>query len=70
MRDMVLPLDRAALIAALDDSNTHIARDAAKALVVLGDASVAPILREKAAAAADDSVKADFEKSATKLEAL
>lgn len=69
MRDMVLPLDRDPLIAALDDPNTHVARDAAKALVVLGDASVAPILREKASAAADESVRGDFEKSAAKLEA-
>lgn len=69
MRDTVLPVDKDALIGALDDSNTHVARDAAKALVELGDASVAPILREKAAAAVDPSVQGDFEKSAAKLEA-
>ena len=45
MRDTVMPMDRDALIGALDDSNTHVARDAAKALVELGDMSVAPILR-------------------------
>jgi HEAT repeat protein len=70
MRDTVLPADRDALIGALDDANTHVARDAAKALVALGDASVAPILREKAASAADPSVQGDFEKSADKLEGL
>ncbi len=69
MRDTVMPMDRDALIGALDDSNTHVARDAAKALVELGDMSVAPILREKAASAVDPSVRADFEKSAAKLEA-
>jgi HEAT repeat protein len=68
LRDTVLPMDKDALIGALDDSNIHVARDAAKALVELGDASVAPILREKAAAAADESVRGDFEKSAAKLE--
>jgi HEAT repeat protein len=70
MRDTVLPMDRAALVGALDDSNSHVARDAAKALVELGDASVAPILREKAAAAAEGSVKSDFDKCADKLEGL
>ncbi len=69
MRDTILPIDRDALIGALDDSNSHVARDAAKALVALGDASVAPILREKAASAVEDSVRGDFEKSAAKLEA-
>jgi HEAT repeat protein len=70
MRDTVLPADKQALIGALDDANTHVARDAAKALVALGDASVAPILREKAASAADPSVQGDFEKSADALEGL
>jgi len=69
MRDTVLPADKDALIRALDDSNTHVARDAAKALVALGDASVAPVLRQKAAAAVDESVQAGFDKAAAKLEA-
>ncbi len=68
MRDTVMPMDKDALIGALDDTNTHVARDAAKALVALGDASVAPILREKAASHADPSVQGDFTKSADKLE--
>jgi len=70
MRDAVLPIDKDALIRALDDTNTHVARDAAKALVALGDASVAPVLRQKAAAAVDESVQAGFDKAAAKLEAL
>ncbi len=67
MRATVLPQDRDALIHALDDSNTHVARDASKALIELGDASVAPILREKAAQTTEESVQKDFEKAALAL---
>ncbi len=67
MRDTVLPQDRDALVRALDDANTHVARDASKALIKLGDASVAPILRQKAAEASDESVMNDFNKAATAL---
>ncbi len=70
LRDTVLPQDRDALVGALDDPNTHVARDAAKALVGLGDPSVASVLREKAASTADEAVKGDFEKCADKLEGL
>jgi hypothetical protein len=51
----------------LDDPCTIVVRDAAKALVELGDASVASILREKAAAATDEAVKKDLEKCALEL---
>jgi HEAT repeat protein len=67
MRKKVLPQDRDPLVRALDDANTTVVRDAAKALVELKDASVAPILREKAAAATDDAVKGDLEKCALEL---
>ena len=67
MRDSVTSQDRDALIGALDDANTHVARDASKALIKLGDSSVAPILREKSAAATDEAVKSDFAKAAVAL---
>lgn len=67
MRDTVLPIDKDPLVRALDDSNTHVARDASKALIELGDPSVAPILREKAGTALDESVSKDFLKAAEAL---
>jgi HEAT repeat protein len=67
LRDKVLPTDKAALIKALDDTCTIVVRDAAKALVELGDTSVAPILREKAATATDEDVRGDLEKCALEL---
>ncbi|MFH1466405.1 MAG: HEAT repeat domain-containing protein [Pseudomonadota bacterium] len=67
LRKKILPQDRDALVRALDDSCTTVVRDAAKALVELGDASVAPVLRQKAAAATDESVKKDLEKCALEL---
>lgn len=67
LREKVTPADRDALIGALDDACPNVARDAAKALVELGDTSVAPILREKAATATDEAVRKDLEKCALEL---
>ncbi len=67
MRDQVLPVDKDALVGALDDANTHVVRDAAKALVELGDASVAGILRQKAEASSDEDVRKDLSSAASKL---
>ncbi len=59
--------DRDPLLAALDDPDTHVQRNAAKALAELGDASVAPILREKADQSDDESVRKDLNNAAVKL---
>jgi len=59
--------DRDALVAALDDSNPHVQRHAARALVKVGDRSVAPILREKALDTTDRDVAEEFGKAAGRL---
>ncbi len=64
-----LPLagDRDALVTALDDMNPHVARHSARALVRLGDKSVAPILREKAMVVRDGKVAEEFNEAALHL---
>ena len=59
--------DRDALVAALDDSNPHVQRHAARALIKIGDRSVAPILRDKALDATDRDVAEEFNKAAERL---
>lgn len=61
------PADRDALIAALDDSNPHVARHAARALIRVGDRSVAPLLRDKALDATDRKVAEEFNLAASRL---
>lgn len=68
IEDFPLPSDRDALIAALDDSNPHAARHAARALVKIGDKSVAPLLREKAMQVKDTKVAEEFSEAAFNLE--
>jgi len=63
-----LPVDRDPLVAALDDVNPHAARHAARALVRLGDKSVAPVLREKAMLVRDTKVAEEFSEAAMSLE--
>jgi len=59
--------DRDALVACLDDPESDIQRHAARALVRLGDASVGPILREKALDAKDKGVAEEFNEAAERL---
>jgi HEAT repeat protein len=59
--------DRDALIEALNDRNPHVARHAARALVRVGDRSVAPILRSKALDATDRKVAEEFNVAASRL---
>jgi HEAT repeat protein len=65
-----IPLDQAPLLEALDDPHPHSARHAARALKKLGDASVAPILREKAMSARDPAVAEEFSAAAEHLELM
>lgn len=60
-------VDREPLVAALGDPYSHAARHAARALVALGDRSVAPILRAKALEVRDRKVAAEFNEAAAKL---
>jgi len=59
--------DREPLVEALGDPYPHVARHAARALVALGDRSVAPILREKALEVRDRKVAEEFNEAAAKL---
>ncbi len=59
--------DRDALVQALDDANPHVQRHAARALIKIGDRSVAPILREKALDATDGKVAEEFNEAASRL---
>lgn len=59
--------DKDALVLALDDVNPHVARHAARALVRLGDRSVAEVLREKALHVADRKVAEEFSDAAARL---
>jgi HEAT repeat protein len=59
--------DRDTLIRALDDADTHVARIAARALVKIGDRTVAPILREKALDATDSKVAEELNEAAERL---
>lgn len=65
-----IPLDQGPLLKALDDPHPHSARHAARALKKLGDASVAPILREKAMSARDPAVAEEFSAAAEHLELM
>jgi HEAT repeat protein len=59
--------DRDAHIEALNDRNPHVARHAARALVRIGDRSVAPVLRNKALDATDRKVAEEFNVAASRL---
>lgn len=59
--------DRDALVAALDDTYSHVQRHAARALVKLGDRSVGPILRDKALDQTDRKVAEEFNEAASRL---
>jgi len=65
-----MPMDQEPLVQALDDPHPHSARHAARALKKLGDASVAPILREKAMSARDPAVAEEFSAAAEHLELM
>ena len=67
IEDSPKPADRDALVKALDDPDSGVSRHAARALVRLGDRTVAPILREKAMEAADRKVAEEFNEAAEKL---
>lgn len=67
IEDNPRPADRDALILALDDTDPHVARHAARALARLGDRTVAPILRQKAMEVSDQKVAEDFNRAAEKL---
>ena len=67
IEDRPLKVDRDALIQALDDSDPHVQRHAARALARLGDRTVAPILRSKAMEVSDQKVAEDFNEAAEKL---
>ncbi len=59
--------DRDALVAALDDSYSHVQRHAARALVKIGDRTVGPILRDKALDQSDRKVAEEFNEAAGRL---
>ncbi len=59
--------DRDALVQALGDSDPHVARHAARALVRVGDRSVAPVLRDKALDVTDRKVAEEFNVAASRL---
>lgn len=59
--------DRDALVTCLDDRDEHVQRRAARALVTLGDRSVAPLLRDKALDAKDADVAEEFNEAAERL---
>ena len=59
--------DRDVLVEMLDDDDPHVARHAARALVGLGDRSVAEILRAKSMDVNDRKVAEEFEEAAEKL---
>ena len=62
-----LPIDRNALVEALGDMSSDVARHAARALVRLGDASVAEVLRQKARETTDPKVSQEFNEAAARL---
>lgn len=59
--------DRDALVSALDDPYSHVARHAARALARVGDRSAAPILRDKALDQTDRKVAEEFNVAASRL---
>lgn len=59
--------DRDVLVEMLDDDDPHVARHAARALVTLGDRTVAEILRAKSMDVRDRKVAEEFEEAAEKL---
>lgn len=59
--------DKAPLLLALDEPDENVARHAARALIKLGDGSVAPTLREKAMKATNRDVAEEFNEAATRL---
>ncbi len=61
-------MDRGPLVKALKDPNPHVARHAARALVKLGDRSVATLLREMSLDAVDPKVAEEFSKAAANLD--
>jgi HEAT repeat protein len=67
MEKAPLTIDKDVLLAALDDRYDKVQRHAARALVNLGDAIVAPVLREKAMPVSDRKVQEEFEEAADRL---
>jgi HEAT repeat protein len=59
--------DKDVLVEMLDDDDPHVARHAARALVGLGDRSVALVLRAKSMDVNDRKVAEEFEEAAEKL---
>ncbi|MCP4868318.1 MAG: HEAT repeat domain-containing protein [Proteobacteria bacterium] len=59
--------DRDTLVTCLDDTEEDVQIDAARALVKLGDRSVASVLRDKALDAKDSDVAEEFNEAAEKL---